>query len=76
MSDNTIEMNPSDVIGAFQRGLHELQGHLNSTNALQVDVQAVVAHIERLMPFLAKLQQMQASMAAQQSATNGEARAN
>lgn len=70
----TIELNPSDALGVVQRGLHELQVYLNGTEAMRVDVPAAMAHIERLLPFLAKLQEMQ--MAAMETRPDAEARAN
>ena len=76
MSDPaTIELNPSDALGVVQRGLHELQVYFNAREAMQVDVPASLAHLERLIPFLEQLQKMQASiMAANQN--GAEARAN
>jgi len=78
MSDNTIEMNASDAIGAVQRGLQELLMYFSGTNAMLIDVPASTAHIDRLMPFLQKLHEMQVSAAQAHAAAgaNGEARAN
>lgn len=71
----TIEMNPSDALGVVQRGLHELQVYFNAREAMQVDVPASLAHLERLIPFLEQLQRMQgAILAANQN--GAEARAN
>lgn len=73
---DSIVMTPSDAIGAVQRGLQETLGYLHANNAMTIDVPGVLAHIERLVPYLMQVQKMQASVQAQASNGAGEARAN
>ena len=73
---DTISPTPSDIVGAIQRGLSELNQYLNQPS-LAVDVNASVEHLSRLLGMFDLLAQMQASMP--QPAANGavgEARTN
>lgn len=73
---NTISPTASDIVGAIQRGLSELNVYLNQP-ALAVDVNASREHLSRMFDLFDLLSQMQATI--QDGALNGaaaEARAN
>lgn len=57
-NDVPITLTPSDIIGAVQRGLAELQVYLNSP-AQEINVSMCVAHMERLGGLLMRMEPMQ-----------------
>lgn len=77
MSNSSISLTASDIIGAIQRGLFEMDMHLKG-HPLAINVPASKQHIERLGALFDTLEDMQLSMhSASQSASNGaEDRAN
>lgn len=80
MSDNSITLTPSDVIGAVQRGLAELGAYLNQP-AMAISVPESLAHLSRVGDLLSALEGMQDQLRAAYAAQNGngadaEARAN
>ena len=72
---NTISPSPSDIVGAIQRGLQELNQYLNQPS-LAVDVNASVEHLSRLLAMFDLLAQMQASMPQGANGAAAEARTN
>lgn len=76
MSNTTVDLNPSDIAGAVQRGLSELHAYMQQP-AHAIDVQASQAHLVRLDALLQTLSDMQRAYARQAASTpaaNGEAR--
>lgn len=67
---DTISPTPSDIVGAIQRALQELNQYLNQPS-LAVDVNASREHLSRTLDLFDLLAQMQASMP--QAAANGAA---
>lgn len=72
---NTISPTPSDIVGAIQRGLSELNVYLNQP-ALAVDINASREHLSRMFDMFDLLSQMQASMSTAANGAAAEARTN
>lgn len=71
MSDS-ITLTASDIVGAVQRGIRELDAYLSNPTG-NVDPDLCVAHMERLTAMMGKVQAMQPPS---QNGANAEARAN
>lgn len=67
-----ITLTNSDIIGAVQRGIRELDAYLSNPTG-NVDVALCVGHMERLTELMGRVQNMQP---AAQNGANAEARAN
>lgn len=59
----SVELTPSDVVGAAQRGLSELNVYLQGP-AMAIEVGACKAHLGRVIALLETLEDMQAEIRA------------
>ena len=75
---DSISLTPSDILGAIQRGLRELDVYLQQP-VIAVDVGASVTHLNQMIERLGVLAEMQGAMRKSQAAANSngtDARAN
>lgn len=68
-NDNMISLNPSDIVGAVQRGLIELNAYLQQS-ALAISVPDCAAHLGRMLTLLETLNAMQDELRAPQAAAS------
>lgn len=61
MSDKSdaVVFTPSDIVGAIKQGLVELQAYLANVPVDQVNAAPCLAHMERMMTWMARLHSMQ-----------------
>ena len=59
----SIELTPSEYVGAVKQGLEEMHRYLSTTLVPEINAPAVMAHLERMAMMVAQIAQAQAQHA-------------